>query len=324
MCFPFSRAVAALLFSLLLVPVYGAAQRSQPMVVVASIEPLAMLARDVFADTADVKTLLLPSQSPHTTAFTPGQMRLLAQADLFLWLGEAAEPKIAKLQRSSGSKAAVELALLSVADIQLLYGNDVHGGDAHREHAHAHHDHGMDHRVDHGEHSLDLHMWLSPENMSLMAAALVEKAKTLAVANEDELDKQLFDFQRALKQHVSEINAALEDVRDVAYIGHHDPWGYFANAFGLQRTLVVSPSMNAGASARRFTELVTQMQADNINCILLEPEARKALMKRLCEYRAEQCRMVERDPLGRDLSGQGYTVFLRHIADGFQQCLAAQ
>src|SRR5690606_41612229 len=67
---------------------------AQAVTVVASIEPLAMLAREVLGDQAEVSTLLLPNQTPHFAAFTPGQARQVRDAELVIWLGHEAEPNV--------------------------------------------------------------------------------------------------------------------------------------------------------------------------------------------------------------------------------------
>jgi ABC-type Zn2+ transport system substrate-binding protein/surface adhesin len=51
---------------------------------------------------------------------------------------------------------------------------------------------------------------------------------------------------------------------------------------------------------------------------MAEPESRRALLERLCR---EDCRIVEADPLGRQLGAVGYTVLLQDLADRFTTCM---
>ena len=79
---------------------------------VASVEPLAMVLRDLYGDSAEVVTLLDANQNPHNPMLSPRQMLTLRRADLLVWLGEAAEPAVASLaaKRDGDSLKALEPA----------------------------------------------------------------------------------------------------------------------------------------------------------------------------------------------------------------------
>ena len=267
--------------------------------VVASIEPLAMLARELLGEQAQVETLLLPSQSPHFAAFTPGQLRKLDDADLVVWLGVEAEPHVAAM---IARVEAPQLAMLSLAGLRLLHatpdGHDHHGDVA-------------------GDTSLDRHLWLSPDNMLRLAQAL---SQMLAgdVADARALPDALAATRARVTRAGQAVREQLSPAREEPYLSHHDPWGYLADYAGLARARVISDSLEGSASARRFAELSRQMQEASIDCVLMEPEARQALLRRLCQG---QCRLVTLDPLGRDLAGATYSQFLAHLGDGFARCL---
>jgi ABC-type Zn2+ transport system substrate-binding protein/surface adhesin len=51
---------------------------------------------------------------------------------------------------------------------------------------------------------------------------------------------------------------------------------------------------------------------------MAEPESRRALLERLCR---NECRIVEADPLGRQLGAAGYAALLQDLADRFTACM---
>jgi ABC-type Zn2+ transport system substrate-binding protein/surface adhesin len=51
---------------------------------------------------------------------------------------------------------------------------------------------------------------------------------------------------------------------------------------------------------------------------MAEPESQRALLERLCR---DDCRIVEADPLGRQLGMVGYAALLQDLADRFTSCL---
>lgn len=261
--------------------------------VVASIEPLAMTARQVLGDDVQVRTLMRAGQSLHGASLTPEQVRSLRDAELVIWLGSAAEPRLAPLvERRSGP----DLALLELDGVHRLHGRAESG-----------HDHG-DHAENQDATRVDPHLWLEPANMARLARALAEQRKTDAGP-----------FLEELEATRTKVSRRLAPVRGRGYVSQHDPWGYFARAFDLERALVASDGVAGGASARRLVELAETMNEREVGCVLAEPDARRALLERLCR---EDCRLVELDPLGRGLDQAGYTTFLRHLAERFDTCLS--
>ncbi|MBZ2188768.1 zinc ABC transporter substrate-binding protein [Alcanivorax sp. JB21] len=274
--------------------------------IVASVEPLAMLLREVLGDDARVSTLLLPQQNPHQVSFTPGQARALRDADLVIWLGPEAEPQIAQMvQRHAG-------AALALTDLPMIYRRDGDDGHLHTD----------DHDDDDGHHHADLldpHLWLYPENMLRLAQALPDQA---VLANVPDWPARLAAFDARLSDTVARQRARLEPLSERLYLSHHDPWAYFADAFGVQRPLIISHNIEASASSRRFAEIHRTMAVREVRCVMAEPEGRRALLERLCR---DDCRLVEADPMGRHLASADpaahYTALLTHLAGLFSECL---
>lgn len=263
---------------------------------VASVEPLAMALRDLYGDTAEVETLLAPNQSPHNPMLSPRQMLRLRQADLVVWLGAEAEPAVADLMARRDGPA---VAMLSLPDVTRRRGGHDHGGEDHP------HDH------DHG--ALDPHLWLDPANVAALARGLAER-------DADGLPEgQPAAFLAALERATDAARARLAPLSERPWLSFHNPWGYFQQRLGLREPVTVSEQLGAGPGSRRFVALAERVERESVHCAVAEPEAQRALLKRLCP----DCRRVDLDPLGRDHPGSGYGAWLDQvIAAGFQRCLA--
>lgn len=286
---------------LLIVLMLGGAQLSQAsspatVSVLASVEPLAAAMREVFAEAPHIKvrTLLLPNQNPHHASLTPGQAKLIRQADVLVWMGADAEPYLTAFVQRYAQR---ELALTAQANIQRLYEED------HGEQESAH---------------LDPHLWLSPNNVLALVQGLKPLAGVLGLANE-ELEQAQARFAATLGDVTAKLEEALKPYQQVPYLSYHDAWGYFAENFSLQRALVVSASLEGEASSRHAVMLHNTMRENNIHCVVAEPESRKALLKRLC---TGDCKLYQVDPLGRNEQAEWYTDFLLQIGEQFQACLA--
>lgn len=292
-------------FAALLLCLNGAAVSAETVRprVLASIEPVAMMLREVFGDQVQVETLMLPNQNPHNASFTPGQARQVREAALLVWLGADAEPGMAGLLKRHAGRQ------LALTDLDGVYRRDGDEGHDHHHDDGAHHHHGL----------LDPHLWLYPANMRRLARALPEQAEHLGLSRDD-VAERVAAFDAGLAATETAVREGLAPVAAAPYLSHHDPWAYFSDAFGVRRPLVISHNIEASASSRRFVELSGTLQAQQVHCVMAEPEARRALLERLCR---DQCRLVQADPLGRDVAGGSYTGLLTHLQGLFSQCLSA-
>ena len=266
---------------------------------VASVEPLAMVLRDLYGDSAEVVTLLDANQNPHNPMLSPRQMLTLRRADLLVWLGEAAEPAVASL---AAKRDGDSLALLSLPGVTRREGDHRHDGE---------HDHGHQHEA--GE--LDPHLWLDPRNMALLAEALGER--------EPLPEGQPAAFLADLERTEAALRERLAPVADTPWLTFHHPWGYFQQRLELRAPVIVSEQLGAGPSSRRFVALAQQLENEQVRCAILEPEAQSGLVARLCP----DCRRVALDPLGRDVPARGqgddYSHWLSdRVAAAFATCLA--
>ena len=280
--------------------------RAEPVTVVASIEPLAMLLREVFEaagvdpEQVQISTLMQPSQTPHHSALTPGQLRLAQQATLLIWVGAEAEPALARLlERRRGPT-------LAMLELEGIWRRDT-ATDAPPEDDHGH------------ALGLDPHVWLAPDNMLLLAAALPAHATTLGLSP-TALEQGVDNFTSTLARRRAEIAATLAPLRQRRFLSQHDAWGYFTETFALTPGLSASHQIELAPGSQRFTELVATVEREQIQCILAEPEARWALLMRLCRG---QCRIIEADPLGRHITHSYYSDFLVEMGFRFQACLTA-
>jgi len=266
---------------------------------VASVEPLAMVLRDLYGDSAEVVTLLDANQNPHNPMLSPRQMLTLRRADLLVWLGEAAEPAVASL---AAKREGESLALLSLPGVTRREGGHRHDG-------------GEDHGHHHEAGELDPHLWLDPRNMAVLAEALGARYPMP--------EGQPAAFLAGLEETEAALRERLAPVADTPWLTYHHPWGYFQQRLGLRAPVVISEQLGAGPSSRRFVTLARQLEAEQVRCAILEPEAQPDLVTRLCP----DCQRVALDPLGRDVTarrqGDDYSHWLsERVAAAFARCLA--
>ncbi|WP_062815193.1 metal ABC transporter substrate-binding protein [Alcanivorax sp. NBRC 102024] len=263
---------------------------------VASVEPLAKVLRGLYGDQVEVVTLLQANQNPHQLALSPRQAMLVQQADLLVWLGEAVEAPLAPLV---ARRQGPTLSLLALEGV-------------HRREGGEDHDHGHQH-ADHADATLDPHLWLSLDNMMRLAGALAQQYPQGLKAGEPAR------WQQQAKERHARHRQALVGLEGVSWLSYHQPWGYLTETLGLAEPLVVSKQLDAGPGSRRFVALAGEIREQQVRCAILEPEARAAMVSRLCP----DCRVQPLDPLGRDYPELDYLSWRDRLVEGFRACLQA-
>jgi len=263
--------------------------------VVASMEPLAKVLRSLYGEKVTVTTLMQGNQNPHQLALSPRQAMAVQQADLVVWLGADVEAPLAPLVARRKGRTVTLLELEGVYR---------------RKGEHQHHE---DH--DHGEYAdnVDPHLWLSVDNMVLLAGAVGQQFPHGLTPSQPQL------WQQEAKALLHAEKERLRPLAQVPWLSYHQPWGYLTESLGLANPLVVSEQLGTGPGSRRFVTLAGQVRDQQVRCAVQEPEARAGLLKRLCP----DCFVQPLDPLGRDSLQQEYLPWLSELSGGFAQCLQA-
>ncbi len=126
-------------------------------------------------------------------------------------------------------------------------------------------------------------------------------------------------WQQQAKDRHTRHRQALVGLEGVSWLSYHQPWGYLTETLGLAEPLVVSKQLDAGPGSRRFVALAGEIREQQVRCAILEPEARAAMVSRLCP----DCRVQPLDPLGRDYPELDYLSWRDRLVEGFKACLQA-
>ena len=302
---------------------------------VASIPPLHSLAAGVMEGVGEPAQLLDGGQSPHTFHLRPSHVRLLARADLVLWVGEALEAPLAgSLKAHSGSARVVELMALP----GLEPGPARAAGVWEREHDHGSHGAEDDHGHHHGHHDGDEdrpaaksaaettaggdpHLWLSPDNAMGIVNRLAEELATLDPphaaryrANAEALAVRIGELDRA-------IEARLAPVRHQPYLVFHDAYGVFEQHYRLNAVGSVTLSPERPPGARRIHELRGRIAATGARCLFSEPQFEPHLVVPLIE--GSDTRTGVLDPIGAHLrpGPDAWFRLMEGLADSLAECL---
>lgn len=243
--------------ALLLVLAASAAARADapPLPVVATIEPLAMLLRELGGARVDVTVLVPPGASPHTFEPQPSDVARLAETRLLVEVGGEFDAWIARLRSAAASSAPVFTVLT-------LAGLDPIPGDA--DHARS--------PKDAASGSPDPHVWLDPVRVrDIIAPALSSRLAELDPSDRAGYESRLDAFRARLTELDRQIRVQLAGSQR-SYVAFHPAWRYFGARYELAEIGVVEQSAGEGPTPRELASLVDAARRAQVPAILIEPQ----------------------------------------------------
>jgi zinc/manganese transport system substrate-binding protein len=283
------------------------AQAADRLKAVATFSILADLVKNVGGDRLDLVTLVGPDGDAHVYSPTPADARRIADARIVLTNGLGFEGWIARLIRSSGTKAAVVEA-----------GKDVQPLTAEAEKA-------SPGQAD--SHGVDPHAWQSVANAKIYVTNIRDglvaadpAGKTAYETNAGAYLTRLDALDAEIRDTIARIPAERRRI-----ITSHDSFGYFERAYGLDFVAPQGVSTEAEASARDVARIIQQIRRERIGAVFLENVSDPRLIERIAkETGARIGGKLYSDALSREGGPAAtYIDMMRHNIRGFSAALSS-
>ncbi len=325
----------------------ASASTDKPVVAV-SILPQAEFVEKIAGDQVRVLVMVPQGADPHTYEITPGQLRDLSKAQMYVKVGSGLDFENVWMDRLIAQNSGM-LIVDSSSGIKLRtmgahsHDDENHDHDEHdvEEHDHEEHDHeehdaeehdheehdGEEH--DHDEHEADEdnhthshthaagakdpHIWTSPKEAKIMVNNIYA-----GLVQIDPDNKDLYMQNR--DAYLAELDAADIMIRETlagkegsSFIVYHPSWGYFADEYGLVEVSVEVEGKEP--SAKDMQRLIDTAKEKNISVIFVQPGFSSTSAKAIAsEINAE---VVAIDPLAKD-----YIDNLAKVSEAFAKGLA--
>ncbi len=274
--------------------------------VVTDIPPVHALVAAVMEGAGTPTLLLKPGASPHTAALRPSEARALQDADILVWIGPELTPPLSRAFESLAPNA-VSLPLLHSPG---THEHEVRDGAGFEEE----HDH------DHGDHQVDPHAWLDPENARIWLGTIAEALAKADPENAALYTSNAAQYEQDLASLIKELTRDLKPLQNTKFIVSHDAFQYFEARFTLPASGTIAASDATAPSAAEIAKIRETMQSQNVTCILAEPGFNANLLRTVTE--GSTARSVTIDPLGRaHTPGPGlYKALIRDMGAGILSC----
>lgn len=299
-----SRSICARFLLLLTLLASGAIAREQPVQLMVSIKPLALIAERIAGDEAQVQTLLPAGVSPHEFALRVSDMRLIRRADLALWVGPALEGFLQKPLAGLAPHTVVTAAELDAIVWPVARGAGHSAQAGHEGHTH--------------EHGRDPHVWLNPDNALIIARELAQRLGQLRPSQAQVFSRRAAQFAEELAVLDREITLKLEPVKDRGFAVYHDGYRHFVARYQLKQVDYVTLTPERRPGARHLYELEKHLQSEAV-CLFVEPYADTAAASALAERAGLRTGIL--DPLASDVAILDYRGLMTGLAAVLAGCL---
>lgn len=274
--------------------------------VVATIFPLADIARQIGGSRVVVTTLLPPGASPHTFELTPGQAREIATADVLIRVGSGLDDWALRSQEDGRWLPPVVVVLTGDSS-----------GLADRDHDRDHAGAG-DHAHTHG----DPHIWLDPVRVKDEIAPRIAGAlASVAPDARDSFESNLRQYQGELQDLHAHIAQAIEKCRTRRYISFHSAWRHFGARYGLIEVASIEEFPGKEPSAGWIANVVDLARRSGVKVIFAEPQFSPKVASAIAGEIGGRVLLL--DPLGgKDIKGRdSYLSLMEYNLSIFKEAL---
>lgn len=241
--------------------------------VAATLFPLEEIVRGVageaLGDTVTLVEVIPPGEPAHDAEPTARQLEALEGADIVLYLGGGFQ---ADLEQAIDALPAGITTVDLLESVELLPVADAVAGEESGD------DHGTGDGDSHGDDhagEFDPHVWLSPDRMAAMAAAVasvIEQRLAAAGlgAGVEAVRAGLDDFAAEMSGLNGEFSSGLALCESSLVVTAHRAFAYLAASFGLSQASIAGISPSDEPSAATLRDIAAYAQANGVTTIFFE------------------------------------------------------
>jgi len=295
-----SLSAAVMLFAL--ISLTASVCSSAPMEIFVSISPQKWLSDQLGHDRVITHILVGKGQDPHTYEPTPKQITTLSRATLYFTLDLEFEKQIVPiLQKTMPNLHLIDTAGAIPKIDMTSHEHQKPGQETDDRHDHKGHSHDEQAQTD-GKHphqqGLDPHVWLSPLNLKIMAAAMAEALMTHDPEHKVTYEQNLLAVNETLDRLHQEITSELAPFQGASFYVFHPAFGYFAHAYHLQQQAIETGGKSP--SPKQLSSLITKARESGTRVIFVQPQFDPKSAQAIAN--AIDGEVVPLDPLAEDVA----------------------
>lgn len=243
--------------------------------VVATLPDFGSLAREIGGDNVNVTVLAKPTEDPHFVDARPSFVVALRSADVLIdggaelelgWLPPLLQnARNAKLDvgKPGRVQASQGIRLMNVPTNVTRAAGDVHAlGNP--------------------------HFAVDPIIAKAIAQHIAQSFAAIDPPNAATYDANYKKFEAAINAKLQQWGATMLPFKGQHVAAYHDSWPYFGHRFGLEIDIFLEPKPGIPPSPSHLAEVITQMKAQKIKAIIVEPYHDRKIAERVASATGAQ------------------------------------
>lgn len=222
----------------------------QARLLVASTQPLYLIAQAVTQGIEQPKLLIPAQQDGHHIQIKPEDRRIVQHADLVLWVGAEYEAALSRLLTAQANAIALSSLAIQRLPLRALDGTT-------------------------RPNTLDPHLWLAPYNAIFTAHLIANIRAKQYPQDAAQYHKNAVIFTQKMQQALPKNQPKIK-----FYWAYHDAYQYIEKSIGLQLAAALTPDPELPPTARQLQQFM-QKRPTATPCIFIEAHAPQALLQRL-------------------------------------------
>ena len=251
----------------------------QKIKIFVSILPQKYFAQKIGGNMVDVYVMVRPGQNPHSYEPTPKQMVELSDTSLYYAIGVNFEQ--------------VWLDRMAVQNPGMKIIRTQQGINLREIEKHSHSGHNGE---EHGEESLDPHIWLDPNLAVIQGRNMAEGLISILPDRKGEIETNLNEFIGEMTALDSSIKAEFKDIKHKTFIVFHPTWGYFADRYGLEQVSIEQEGKEP--SAKHLAEIIKLAEKKDIKVVFVQEQFSKTYAQSIADEIG--AKVISFDPLAED------------------------
>ncbi len=227
----------------------GKGSTSGKLHVVATMFPMADLARQAGGNLVEVTMLLPAGASPHTFEPTPDQVKAVATADVFIENGLGVDFWAATLLNSAQNPKMVRVVAADAIDPSLLLTDTLAASGSNNP-----------------------HVWNDPALAQVELGAIRDALIQADPAHRSDYTANAAAYSKQLGDLIPAISSQLANLKSRDLVTFHNGFAYFARAFNLKQAAVIEEFPGTQPSPQYIQQVVTIIRTQEIPAIFAEPE----------------------------------------------------
>lgn len=238
-----------------------------------TVYPLQYFTEQIGGESVQVQSIYPPGSDEHTFEPTQKDMMMLADSDLFFYVGLGLEGFVENAEKTMKGEHVKMVAVADSIPKESLgkghHHDHDHEGENHEGHSHDHEGEGHEEH-DHHHSEYDPHVWISPL-LSVELATTIKDSLIEALPEKKDVFEQNFE---SLKTDLLELDKKFKEMASNAptktFFVSHAAFGYIANTYGLEQVAVAGLNSQSEPSQKQLTSLVEYAKENDINYVLFE------------------------------------------------------